>query len=133
MKLQLIDTRTMKLEIMSLDSIEPGVLYLIPKIVRCKKCDCIIQFTNGWQCPSCETKWEMADYASYFGMIQFDKTEPYVLRVLCNACNKQANMTDEIIHRIQVHGAVYIRSQKTIRYMDHLLDVIPPHEVPSNF
>lgn len=117
---------------MSLDKCEPGVLYLIPKIVRCKKCDCIIQFTNGWQCPDCGTQWQMTDYAAYFGMIKFD-TESYILRKLCDQCNNQVDMHDEIMHRIVVHQAIYIRSQRTIRYMDHLNDIIPPNEVPASF
>jgi len=127
MKLELYNTKTMKLEIMTLEDCEPGTIYLVPKIVRCKKCDCIIQHYHGWKCPACETQWQMADYAGYFGTITFDKKEPFKLRKLCNRC-VSGGIWEQIRHRIEDHGAVYLRLQQTLRYMDHIVDVIPPEE-----
>jgi hypothetical protein len=124
MKLELYNTKTMKLEIISLDDCEPGTIYLVPKIVRCKKCDCIIQHSNGWKCPACETQWQFSDYASYFGMIQFEE-KAFKLREFCSAC-KFGDMKDRIMHLVQEHGAIYFRAQKTIRYVDNVIDVIPP-------
>lgn len=124
MRLELYNTKTMKLEILSLDECEPGTIYLVPRIVRCKKCDCIINHTHGWKCPSCETQWNFSDYANYFGTIQFN--EPFFkLREFCSAC-RHGDLKDKIMHLVQEHGALYNRIQKTVIYADKVIDVIPP-------
>lgn len=129
MRLQLYNTKTMKLEIMTLEQCEPGTIYLVPKIVRCKKCECIIQFHHGWQCPDCGAQWSMADYANYFGTIQLDDEKPkFKLRILCKDCEKleKSNIHQQIEHRVQWHSAIYMHTQRTLRYWDHINDVIPP-------
>lgn len=125
MKLELLNSKTMKLEILSLDQCEPGIIYLVPKIIRCKDCDCIIQHYHGWKCPNCNKQWEFSDYSKYFGMIRFDGPEPYKLRKLCDHCFI-GDLHDQIAHRIHTHHAEFNIAQRTIRYPDHLLDVIPP-------
>jgi hypothetical protein len=53
--------------ILTEENLQPGTIYLVPSKLLCKDCSTLL---NNMFCSKCQKRWQMEDYAKYFGAIK---------------------------------------------------------------